>query len=104
MFHLVEEYVKDLYIIGLILLITPLVIATIWLVSSILSSIPIAFDFAYITFLSLIISGSSIIGYIGSKYRYKPFGKGEISIPIWPILLLIAAAIVIYLWWRLSFK
>ena len=104
MFHLVEEYVKDLYVIGVILIIVPLAFLVGDFVLFSLSNSLDFFDYNIMIYLSLIIYGSSIVSYIGNKYHYKPFEKREISIPVWPILVLIAVAIVIYLFWRLSLK
>ena len=99
---MVEEYVKDLHRIGLILVIVPLVFTIIYSIAALAFSNG-HIDFSaqdFVTLSGLVISGSSIVGYIESKYHYKPFEK--ISIPVWPILLLIAVGIVLYLWWRLS--
>ena len=99
---MVEEYVKDLHRIGLILVIVPLVFTIIYSIAALVFSNG-HIDFSaqdFVTLSCLVISGSSIVGYIESKYHYKPFEK--ISIPVWPILLLIAVGIVLYLWWRLS--
>lgn len=99
---MVEEYVKDLHRIGLILVAVTLVSTITYIIASLVFSNG-HMDFSaldFVTLSCLMISGSSIVGYIESKYHYKPFE--EISIPIWPILMLIAIGIVAYLWWRLS--
>ena len=99
---MVEEYIKDLHRIGLILVIVPLMFAIIYGITALVfSNGHIDFSAAdYVALSCLVISGSSIVGYVESKYHYRPFE--EISIPVWPILLLIAVAILLYLWWRLT--
>jgi len=87
---LAQEYVKDLYIIGLILVFTPPVLGIIGLLMNIDLE-----DWVY-----LFVCGVLITSYVSFKYHYEPRKDKYIAIPAWVILIIIIAIIALYLWWR----